>query len=348
MNHQKRRNRQPFISFGVVVLVLLILKLTLFAILKIFMPESAEDIPDMELTATEKKLAERLEEDVYALSAELGERNMHRRGSMEQAAEWVVNRMKEIGYSPERQTYRIPDGQYAGEAADNLVAEVAGTSNPAKIVVIGAHYDSVYGSPGANDNASAVATLLALAEWFKERPQPLTVRFVAFANEEPPFFHTRNMGSYAYAQNCRELGEQIVAMMSMDGLGFYSDEPRSQHYPVPGLGFLYPDTADFIGFVTRLSDRSLLNRVLGAFRENATIASEGATLPGFIPGVFWSDHWSFWKHDYPAFLVTDTLLFRDPYYHTPADTTERLDYESMARVAEGLKAVIEEMAKSGP
>jgi flagellar biosynthesis/type III secretory pathway M-ring protein FliF/YscJ len=132
MNHQKRRSRQPFISLGLVFLALVILKLTLFAILKIFMPESAEDLPDMELTATEKKLAERLEEDVHALSAELGERNMHRRGSLEQAAEWVANRMKEIGYSPERQTYRIPGGHFAGEAADNLVAEVAGTSKPKK------------------------------------------------------------------------------------------------------------------------------------------------------------------------------------------------------------------------
>jgi Zn-dependent M28 family amino/carboxypeptidase len=265
---------------------------------------------------------------------------------MEQAAEWVANRMKEIGYSPERQTYRIPGGHFAGEAADNLVAEIAGTSNPEEIVVIGAHYDSVYGSPGANDNASAVAALLALAEWFRDRPQPLTVRFVAFANEEPPFFHTRNMGSYAYANNSRELGEQIIAMMSMDGLGFYSDEPRSQHYPVPGLGLLYPKTADFIGFVTRLRDRSLLNRVLGAFRENATINSEGATLPAFIPGVFWSDHWSFEQFRYPALMITDTAPFRYPFYHTAEDTPDKLDYGRMARVVSGLEAVVSDLAES--
>lgn len=189
-----------------------------------------------------------------------------------------------------------------------------------------------------------MAALLALAEWFRDQPQSVTIRFLAFANEEPPFFHTRSMGSYAYASRCRELNEEIIAMIALDGLGYYSDEPGSQKYPLPGLKFIYPDTADFISFVTRIRDSGLLNRALKAYRRHASIPSEGAALPGFIPGVYWSDHWSFWKKGYPAFLVTDTLLYRDPAYHSPGDIPGRLDYVRMARVTEGLKAVIIKLA----
>jgi len=303
--------------------------------------------PIMRLPSTERDLAGRLESDVRILAEKIGERNMHTPGSMEKTTSWIEKRMKEAGYDPERHNYRIGGIRYAGYTADNLIAEVPGTENSEKIVVIGAHYDSVFGSPGANDNASAVAVLLALSEWFIERPQSKTVRFIAFANEEPPFFHSSNMGSYAYAKRSRDRDENITAMMALDGLGYFSDEPKSQSYPIPGLGFFYPKTADFIAFVTRLSDTGLLHRVLNAFRKVASIPSEGAALPGFIPGVYWSDHWSFWKHGYSAFLVTDTLPFRHPAYHTSGDTPDQLDYMRMACIAEGLKAVVKKMAQPG-
>lgn len=294
----------------------------------------------------ELKLAEQLEADVRTMAEGIGERNMHTPGSMEQTAGWIEERLKEIGYNTKRHCHEIGGFWYSGQTADNLIAELKGSKRSDKIVIIGAHYDSVSGSPGANDNASAVAVLLALAEWFADRPQPGTLRFVAFANEEPPFFHSRQMGSYAYARQCSKLGENVTAMMAMDGLGYYHDEPGSQSYPVPGIGLFYPETADFIGFVTRVRDTGLLRQALEAFRKEATISAEGAALPGFIPGVYWSDHWSFWKHGYPAFLVTDTLLFRDPEYHTPGDTPERLDYRRMARVTEGLKEVLKELARA--
>lgn len=214
------------------------------------------------------------------------------------------------------------------------------------MVIIGAHYDSVIHSPGANDNASAVAALLSLAGKFNNNPLPNTVRFLFFANEEPPFFHSEDMGSYAYAIAISNIDENVTGMIALDGLGFYSQEENSQRYPVPGIGLAYPKKANFIGFVTRLSDRKFMNKALNAFRETASIPSEGAALPGFIPGVYWSDHWSFWQHDIQALLVTDTLLYRDPYYHTPNDTPERLDYEMMARVTVGLQSVIRELASN--
>jgi hypothetical protein len=196
-----------------------------------------------------ERLASTLEDDVYILSEQIGERNMYKPGSMERTVDWLDQRIQQLGFNSEKLPYKIQGGQFDGKQAANLVAELTGTTSPEKIVVIGAHYDSVYGSPGANDNASAVAVLLELAEYFYDNPQSQTIRFTLFANEEPPFFHTQRMGSYAYASECRSKNEQITAMIALDGLGYFSDQAGSQRYPVPGLGLKYSGKADFIGLI---------------------------------------------------------------------------------------------------
>ncbi len=291
-----------------------------------------------------QNLAEKLENDVRYLSDTIGERNMYTPGTMEATADWIHSRFEAIGYHPGRQDYHVKEMGFRSQTAENIIAGLKGKENPEQVLVIGAHYDTVPGSPGANDNSSALAVLFALAEWFKDNPPSKTIRFIAFANEEPPFFQTGDMGSYACARKMYEKGEHIEAMIAMDGVGYFSDKAGSQKYPLPGLGFFYPKTANFIGFVTRTRDRGLLKKCLKAFRKEAEIRAEGAALPGGIPGTSWSDHWSFWQFDYPALLVTDTLPFRDPYYHTPGDTAERLDYNRTALVAEGLKNVIVRLA----
>ena len=346
MDHRQRRKWQPIISFGVIIVAFVAFYAIILGTWKFMMPPSGQHTETPPLTEYEQNLSKQLKDDVFVLSDRIGERNIFRTGTMEQTADWIISRFRDFGYEPGIHTHRRSGvaGAPVGGTSDNIIAEVPGVETPEKIIIIGAHYDSVVHSPGANDNASAVAVMLALAAKFANQPQPKTLRFIAFANEEPPFFKTKNMGSYAYAARSRDLGENITAMMALDGLGFFSDEPGSQNYPFPGIGLVYPDKANFIGFVTRLRDTSLLNRVTREFQEHATIPAEGAALPGFIPGVSWSDHWSFWKHGYSAFLVTDTLLFRDPYYHTSRDTADRLDYESMARVAMGLEKVIEMLA----
>jgi hypothetical protein len=288
-------------------------------------------------------LVSTLEKDVRVLSEQIGERNMFKSGTMHQSVEWLENRIHQIGFRSEKHIYEIHGGQFDGYKAVNLIAELTGSNHPDKIVVIGAHYDSVYGSPGANDNASAVAVLLALIGYFYEKPQSHTIRFLFFANEEPPFFHTDQMGSFAYASECHQNHEHITAMIALDGLGYFNDQSGSQRYPLPGLGFKYSDKADFIGFVTRLKDKPLLKQVTSAFTTRDLIPIESAALPGFIPGVFWSDHWSFWQHGYPALMVTDTLVFRDPEYHLPGDTPDRLNYKNMARITKGLIDVITEL-----
>jgi Zn-dependent M28 family amino/carboxypeptidase len=214
---------------------------------------------------------------------------------------------------------------------------VGGTSRAAEIVVVGAHYDSVEGTRGANDNGSGVAALLAAARAFAQRSDrpARTLRFVAFANEEPPYFQGSGMGSLVYARACRARGDRVVAMVSLETIGFYTDMPDTQHYPPP-LGIAYPSTGNFIGFVGNVASRALVRRAISAFRETTRFPSEGAALPEWMPGVGWSDHWSFWQAGYPAIMVTDTAPFRYPHYHDASDLPDKLSYDRMARVVDGI------------
>ncbi|TVR35367.1 MAG: M20/M25/M40 family metallo-hydrolase [Balneolaceae bacterium] len=343
---KKQRERLPLISMAIILAGLILLFSVTFLTWWSFMPTSDQDYPKPELTAEQKTITIQLEEDVRYLADEIGERNMHRPGTMDSTAAWIERRFLEMEFSPVRHTYQLQRGVYSGRSADNIIVEIEGTEKPNSIVIVGAHYDTVPHSPGANDNGSAVAALLSLAECFRDNPTEKTLRFVVFANEEPPFFKTEDMGSYAYARELQSRGENVTAMFSMDGLGSFSDEPGSQRYPLPGIGFIYPDKANFIGFVTRFSDMGLMKRSLKAFRKNAEISAEGVAMPGIVPGVDWSDHWSFWQHDFPAFLVTDTLPFRDRYYHSPMDTPDKIDFERMTLVVEGLRYVIIELGSN--
>ena len=225
----------------------------------------------------------------------------------------------------------------------NLVAEQVGTSSPERIVVIGAHYDSVMGTAGANDNGTGVAAMLELARRFAGQPTHRTLRFVAFVNEEPPFCFSNTMGSRVYARRCRARGDRIDAMLSLETIGYYSDSRGSQAYPFP-FSFFYPNTGNFIGFVGNLRSGALTRQCIKAFRERAAFPAQGTSAPGFLPGIFWSDHWSFWKEGYRAVMVTDTAPFRYPYYHTAQDTPDKVDYERTARVVTGLEHVIGELA----
>jgi len=239
---------------------------------------------------------------------------------------------------PRRDTYELH-----GRACNNIEVEIRG-ARPA-ILLIGAHYDSVFGSPGANDNGSGVAAMLALARRFAQKQAQHTLRFVAFVNEEPPYFQTSQMGSFVYASRCKASGDPISAMISLETIGYFSDAPRSQTYPAVGLGAFYPTIGNFIGFVGNVHSRALLRRTIDLFRKHAGIPSEGAALPSFIPGVAWSDQWSFWEHGYRGIMITDTAPFRYPHYHASTDTPDKLDYDRFALVVSGMEKVIEELDK---
>lgn len=290
------------------------------------------------LSPSQSALRDALRADVVKLAGEIGERNVILSGPYAEAAKWIEQSLAAAGCVTSRQTYIVE-----GVECANVEGEVRGTSRPDEIVVIGAHYDTVDGSPGADDNASGVAAMLAMARLFARHPQKRTIRFVAFANEEPPYFLGETMGSFVYARRCRERNETMVAMISVESIGVFSDAPGSQQYPA-GLEHLYPSEASFIAFASNVKCAPLLRRVVDAFRANATIPSEGGALPEEVPGVAWSDQWSFWRHGYDAVMVTDTAPFRNPHYHTERDTPETIDYERLARVTEGLVDVVRELA----
>jgi hypothetical protein len=295
------------------------------------------------LSADEAALREELRTDVQKLAGDIGERNMWHYAQLNAAADFIEDSFSRAGLHPRRDTYEI-----RGQPCHNIEVEIpaqqgAAVSSPPPFIVIGAHYDSVFGSPGANDNGSGMAATLALARRFAARKPKHTLRFVAFVNEEPPYFLSDEMGSFIYAGRCRARGDKISAMISLETIGYFSDAPRSQTYPSPGLGFFYPKVGNFIGFVSNVESRTLLRRVVAAFRMHAKIPSEGAALPAFIPGVSWSDQWSFWRNGYPGIMVTDTAPFRYPYYHSSSDTPDKLDYDRFALVVSGMEKVIEDL-----
>ncbi len=210
--------------------------------------------------------------------------------------------------------------------------------------MIGAHYDTVSGCPGANDNGTGVAAVLELAQRFSRRPQPRTIRFVAFVNEEPPFFKTAHMGSVVYANAAKARGDRVMAMLSLETMGYYSDERGSQQYPAE-IASLYPDVGNFIGFVANDASAPLLSKARRAFEQRTAFPLQSAAAPDEVPGVGWSDQWAFWQAGYPAMMVTDTAPFRYPWYHTAEDTPDKIDYEKLAHVVDGLEAVIESLAR---
>lgn len=290
-------------------------------------------------TREEAVLRERLQGHVTRLAEEIGERNMGKHRSLGEAAEYISANFRESGLALRREPYTLE-----GKEVVNVEGEVKGVSAPGEIVIIGAHYDSVPGTVGANDNASGVAAVLELARQFGKAKPERTLRFVAFVNEEPPWFLGESMGSLVYARRAKERGEKIVAMLSVETIGYYSDKPKSQKYPSP-LNAFYPDTGNFIGFVSDWSSRSLLKKAIGVFRKSTKFPSEGVAAPAAIPGIGWSDHWPFWQVGYPAIMITDTAPFRYPHYHEASDTPDRLDYDRMSRVVNGIAKVVAELVK---
>jgi len=289
--------------------------------------------------AADPALVAELKHDVARLCGEIGERNVGAPRGLAAAARWIEAELRAAGYAPARQEYDV-----SGVSCANIEAEVRGGG---EIVVVGAHYDGVPGSPAANDNGSGVAATLALARRFAGRASHRTLRFVFFANEEPPCFQTDAMGSLRYARRCRERNEEIVAMLSLETLGCFSDAPGSQAYPIRHLDLVYGDRGCFIGFVGNVGSGHLVREAVGLFREHARIASEGVALFEAVPGVGWSDHWSFWQCGYRAIMVTDTAPFRYPHYHKPTDTPDRVDYDALALVVEGLVPVVAALAGGG-
>ncbi len=291
------------------------------------------------LDAEEERVVQNLRAHVGAIASR--EHNYLHPAELEAAGSYIESVLRQIGYAVMTQRFARD-----GREVRNIEVELRGSGRPEEIVVVGAHYDSVMGAPGANDNGSGVAALLELARVMRDARPETTVRFVAFVDEEPPFFKSGSMGSQHYARRCREHGERIAAMFSLETIGYYSGKPGSQHYPPP-LHLFYPTTGNFLAFVANLRSRALLHRAISAFRHNTAFPSEGIAAPAFVPGVDWSDHASFWEQGYPALMITDTALYRYPDYHAESDTPDKVGYEHLARVVTGLHAMLLELTGAG-
>ena len=279
-------------------------------------------------------LRDNLQHHVAALAGEIGERNVFRPDRLRAAACYIADIWHGMGYPVIEQCYKAK-----GVDCANLEVVHSGSGYPERMLVIGAHYDTVRGSPGADDNASGVAALLEISRRLVTVETDCTVRFVAFVNEEAPFFFWGDMGSRVYARAARRRGDDIRLMMSLEMLGSYYEAPGSQHYP-PFFRYFYPDCGNFIGFVSNLRSRRMLRKTVQAFRAHSDFPAEQVATFAFVPGVALSDHLSFWREGYRALMVTDTAFYRYPYYHTNLDTPDRIDYASMARVTVGLSGAI--------
>ena len=289
------------------------------------------------LTGEEQVIAGNLRRHVAAVASR--EHNFLKVAELEAAARYIEKALAGSGLTVATQHF------VSGPAeVRNIEVEIRGGARASEIVIVGAHYDSVLGAPGANDNGSGVAAVIELARLFAAEKPARTLRLVEFVNEEPPFYHTDAMGSRHYARRSKERGENILAMLSLETIGYYSDLPGSQRYPFP-LGLFYPSTGNFIAFVSNLTSRALLHETLASFRRHAGIPSEGVAAPAFIPGVDWSDHWSFWREGWPALMVTDTAPYRYPHYHSAQDTPDKVDYERLARVVTGLHGMLRELVQ---
>jgi Peptidase family M28 len=287
----------------------------------------------------QERLRDNLKTHVEKLAGEIGERNMQHYDALNRAADYIRQTLEEREYKVSEDIYTVN-----GRTVRILYTEITGSKNKVEPFVVGAHYDSVEGSPGANDNASGVAAVLELARILQNDTPDHSILLAFFPNEEPPYFQTKEMGSLVFARGFHRDYIKFSGMMSVETIGYYSDQPGSQQYP-PFVKSLYPSTGNFIGFVGNIKSRAMVKKAITEFRLKTHFPAEGASLPGFVEGVGWSDHWSFWQVGVPAIMVTDTALFRYPYYHKATDTPDKLDYDRLARVVLGLKRVALKLAE---
>ena len=288
-------------------------------------------------TADNLSLQSRLRSHVQVLSDDIGERHALYPVKLEKAASYIENQFIEMKFIPRSE-------EINNKGHRNIIVENYGGSERNKVIIIGAHYDSVILSPGADDNASGVAVLLELANKYKNKRLAYTLRFIAFVNEERPYFGGDDMGSVYHAKRTKERNEEIIGMYSIEMVGYYNEQPGSQRYP-PIVRNFYPDKANFIAFIGNLMSRDFALMSISSFRDNARLPSEGLVAPQFlVPDIRRSDHSSFWFHGIPAIMITDTSNFRNRNYHRFHDTIETLNFNSMARLLEGLDGMLESMA----
>jgi Zn-dependent M28 family amino/carboxypeptidase len=289
------------------------------------------------LLPEELMLRDKLRDHVEALAVTIGERSIATPDKLRQAESYVVREFQQLGYKVWQQPFK-----FRGLVMHNYIVVKEGTNPRAGSIVVGAHYDTVPGTPGADDNATGVGALIELARWLRHQQFEKTIRLVAFANEENSGGPWETMGSYHFAQLCKQKGYNVKAMLSLEMLGVFSDTPGSQQYPDP-FGAFYPRTANFIAFVGNQMSRALVHECVGHWRGNVAFPCEGVAAPDKLRDAGRSDHWSFWQIGVPALMITDTSNFRYPLYHTREDTPDKIDFDRYTRVVSGVCELVRKL-----
>jgi len=285
-----------------------------------------------------QQTGERLEAHLRTLTETIGERSVRFPENLAKTADYIQSFYEDIGIAVHREPY-----DYSDSKVDNVVAEISTGPQPSNRYLLGAHYDSVSGTVGADDNASAIAVQLETVRCLKvllgRGALDLAVTFVSFALEEPPVYGTRYMGSRVYAKKARKVQEKIDGMICLEMVGYTCYEPGCQHYPFPLRFFGYPKEGNYVGIVGNFKSGGFTKALFKVFRNNPELPVIKLKIPfnGWIlPAVRLSDHASFWDQGFKAVMITDTAFFRNPHYHRPSDTMEKLDYGFMAELVESL------------
>lgn len=259
------------------------------------------------------------------------------RPGLDAVAAWIQGRFEACGARVQDQVYDVQ-----GKAYRNVVADFGPAQG--SMTIVGAHYDTCDARPGADDNASGIAGLLALAALLQAHPPTNPVELVAYTLEEPPFFRSPDMGSVRHAQALKRSGREVRGVLVLEMIGTFTDEPDSQDYPVPGLSLIYGGRGDYLAVVGEVGGAGFTRKVKAAMRGACGLPIESINAPSAIQGIDFSDHRSYWAEDLPAVMLTDTAFFRNPRYHTRADTPDRLDYRRMAEAIRGTYGAIQALS----
>ncbi len=282
-----------------------------------------------------QKKIERIYKDVELLTSIRPFRNYLNTESLEKTASYIESIFKENCEETQIQSF---------EAENKTYKNIIGSFNVSEKerIIVGAHYDVAGDTPGADDNASGVVGLLELSRLIKEVKPSLKYRIdlVAYANEEPPFFATRKMGSYIHAKSLHDKRVPVKVMICLEMIGYFSDKPNSQSFPLPFMKWFYPDKGNFVGVVGKLGQGRITKRIRDIMRKNSRIGVYSINAPKIIPGVDYSDHRNYWHFEYNAVMITDTAFYRNPNYHRRTDTIDTLDFEKMYQVINGIFAVL--------
>ena len=326
--------RIKMLAFSIIIIAFVILFL-LYSVLAVRMsPPVTVSKPKGSLSAT----GARLYDHVRYLTTDVGSRSVGEYEKIEMARHYIQSILTDMGC-----TFALQRFEYNGKLFSNVIAAVPGERKPDETVIFGAHYDTVYGTPGADDNASSVAVLLEMCRALKDHASGRTVKLIFFVLEEPPLFRSDFMGSFVYAKAAKARNEAIQAMVCLEMVGYFNDRKGAQRFPLPLMGLFYSRIPDFIAVVGNLRSRWLVHRVESSLRQGCLLPVETLAGISLIPGVDFSDHRSFWIMGFPAVMITDTAFYRNPAYHTAYDTIDTLDFAGMDELLKGLIIVARDL-----